>query len=66
MRRSQTPNCKLPTEHKLKKEKKGMSFEYVTIIDGIEVSSINVLFSCRDMLDNILSQKKEKNGGNMY
>lgn len=39
IRRNRLPNCKLPTEADLKKANRGTSEEYVTTVDGVEISS---------------------------
>ncbi|GBO18512.1 PiggyBac transposable element-derived protein 2 [Araneus ventricosus] len=39
-RRNRIPNCKLPTEKELKKFPRGSSDEFVTNVDGVDVSSV--------------------------
>ena len=38
--RNSIPNCKLPSETDMKKEKRGSSTEYVTTIDGVDISAV--------------------------
>lgn len=41
VRRNRLPNCKLPTEMELKKEKRGTVVEYVTSIDQIDIVTVS-------------------------
>lgn len=41
IRRNRIPGCKLPTEKEMSKKKRGQSIEFVTNIEGVEISTVS-------------------------